>query len=60
MVGSTRLAGYDVTVALTGDYDQPEVQLSSAPSLAPEDLLLLVLSGQPPSLGGGIEAAGQS
>lgn len=60
VVGSTRLAGYDVTVALTGDYDQPEVQLSSAPSLAPEDLLLLVLSGQPPSLGGGIEAAGQS
>ena len=60
VVGSTRLAGYDVTVALTGDYDQPEIQLSSAPSLAPDDLLLLVLSGQPPSAGGGIEAAGQS
>lgn len=60
VVGSTRLAGYEVTVALTGDYDQPEIELSSAPSLAPDDLLLLVLSGQPPSAGGGIEAAGQS
>jgi len=59
-VGSTRLAGYDVTVALTGDFDQPTIELSSAPSLAPDELLLLVLSGQPPSIGGGIEAAGQS
>lgn len=60
VVGSTRLAGYEVTVALTGDFDQPAIELSSAPSLAPDDLLLLVLSGQPPSIGGGVEAAGQS
>ncbi|MEE2939222.1 MAG: translocation/assembly module TamB domain-containing protein [Planctomycetota bacterium] len=60
VVGSTQLAGYDVTIALTGDYDQPEIELSSAPSLAPDELLLLVLSGRPPSVGGGLEAAGQS
>ncbi|WP_419190973.1 translocation/assembly module TamB domain-containing protein [Saltatorellus ferox] len=60
LVGTTRLAGYDVTVNVDGDYDAPNVELSSSPPLAPEDLLLLVLSGQPPSRGGGIEAAGQS
>ena len=60
LVGTTRLAGYDVTVNVDGDYDTPNVELSSSPPLAPEDLLLLVLSGQPPTQGGGIEAAGQS
>ncbi len=60
LVGTTRLAGYDVTVNVDGDYDAPNVELSSSPPLAPEDLLLLVLSGQPPTQGGGIEAAGQS
>lgn len=60
LVGTTRLAGYDITVNVDGDYDEPNVELSSSPPLAPEDLLLLVLSGQPPSSGGGIEAAGQS
>ncbi|MEM8709573.1 MAG: translocation/assembly module TamB domain-containing protein [Planctomycetota bacterium] len=60
LVGTTRLAGYDVTVNVEGAYDEPDVDLSSSPPLAPEDLLLLVLSGQPPSQGGGIEAAGQS
>lgn len=60
IVGTTRLAGYDVTVSVEGDYDQPAVELSSSPSLAADDLLLLVLSGQPPNSGGGLEAAGQS
>lgn len=60
IVGQTRLAGYDVTVDVSGDYDQAEVDLSSSPPLPPEDLLLLVLSGQPPDRGGGIGAAGQS
>ena len=60
LVGTTRLAGYDVTVNVDGDYDEPNVELTSSPPLAPEDLLLLVLSGQPPTQGAGIEAAGQS
>ena len=60
IVGQTRLAGYDVTVNVSGDYDQAEVDLSSSPPLPPEDLLLLVLSGQPPQRGGGLGAAGQS
>ena len=60
LVGTTRLAGYDVTVTVDGDYDAPNVELSSSPPLAPEDLVLLVLSGRPPSNRGGIEAASQS
>lgn len=60
IVGTTRLAGYDVTVSVEGDYDQPTVELSSSPSLPADDLLLLVLSGQPPNAGRGLEAAGQS
>lgn len=60
VVGTTRLAGYDVTVTVSGDYDRPEVELASSPSLPADDLLLLVLSGQPPAAGGGLEAAGQS
>ncbi len=60
LVGTTRLAGYNVIVNVDGDYDAPNIDLSSSPPLSPEDLLMLVLSGQPPSRGGGIEAAGQS
>jgi len=60
LVGETRLAGYDVTVVVEGEYDRAEVQLSSSPPLPPEDLLLLVLTGQPPSQGTGLSAAGQS
>lgn len=60
IVGTTRLAGYDVTVSVSGDYDQAEVDLASSPPLPPEDLLLLVLSGQPPRTGAGLQAAGQS
>lgn len=46
--GHGRLQGYDVSAVVEGPYDQPTVTLSSAPVLPNEELLLLVLSGQPP------------
>ena len=46
--GRGRLQGYDVVAVVEGPYDQPTVTLSSSPVLANEELLLLVLSGQPP------------
>ncbi|MEL6429784.1 MAG: translocation/assembly module TamB domain-containing protein, partial [Planctomycetota bacterium] len=60
LVGETRLAGYDVTITVSGEYDRAEVELTSSPALSPDDLLLLVLTGQPPAAGAGLEAAGQS
>ncbi|MEM6674511.1 MAG: translocation/assembly module TamB domain-containing protein, partial [Planctomycetota bacterium] len=59
LVGRTRLAGYDVTVNVEGDYDEAIVDFSSSPPLPPDDLLLLVLSGRTPNTGGSAEVAGQ-
>lgn len=52
MRGETRLAGYDVSMHVTGPYDAPEAVLSSSPPLAHTDLLLLILTGSPPADGG--------
>jgi len=60
LVGETRVAGYDVQVALEGPYDQPEVRLTSSPPLSADQLLLLVVSGRPPAEAGQISAAGES
>ncbi len=49
LVGKARKLGYDVSVVVTGPYDAPEVRLSSSPPLASEDILLLLLAGQPPA-----------
>jgi hypothetical protein len=46
--GRGRLQGYDVVAVVEGPYDAPTVTLSSSPILSNEELLLLVLSGQPP------------
>jgi autotransporter translocation and assembly factor TamB len=48
MVGSARMIGYDITAVVEGPYDEPAVRLSSAPPLPDEELLALVLTGQPP------------
>jgi len=49
LIGSARMLGYDITVLVNGPYNDPVVTLSSAPPLPNEDLLLLVLTGTPPS-----------
>ncbi len=46
-----RLRGYDVSVTITGPYDEPEVSFSSSPPLSPEDLAALVWAGQDPGEG---------
>jgi translocation and assembly module TamB len=43
------MAGYDVSVNVDGSYDRPDVTLTSTPPLPNEDLLVLLLTGQPPA-----------
>jgi autotransporter translocation and assembly factor TamB len=52
LVGKSRMLGYDITVLVEGVYDEPVVTLSSIPPLSNEELLLLVLTGQPPKVMG--------
>jgi hypothetical protein len=54
LIGKSRMAGYDITVAVEGPYDEPVVTLSSVPPLSNEDLLLLVLTGRLPESTGGL------
>lgn len=58
-VGSTRLAGYDVSINVSGPFDEPEIDMSASPPLNHNDLFLLVLTGRPPTTGVGAAAAGE-
>jgi len=51
LVGESRLAGYDVTMELSGPIDEPRVELSSSPPLSRKDVLLLVMTGRVPPAG---------
>lgn len=53
-----RLRGYDVRVRASGPHDQPAFELTSVPPLPGEDVLLLVLTGQPPRAAGADGGAG--
>ncbi|MBX3461708.1 MAG: translocation/assembly module TamB domain-containing protein [Planctomycetes bacterium] len=44
-----RRMGIVVTMSITGRYDQPVVQVSSVPTLPPQDLIVLLTTGQLPS-----------
>ena len=46
---SMRRFGYDVTIVVTGPYDDPVVTLSSIPPLPQDQLLLLATTGQRPT-----------
>jgi len=48
LVGRSRLAGYDINLRFQGRAEEPVITLSSQPPLSDEELLLLVLTGQPP------------
>ena len=56
LTAGARLAGYDIHLLLQGSADDPVLTLSSVPPLADDQLLLLLLTGQPPTLSG---SAGQ-
>jgi autotransporter translocation and assembly factor TamB len=52
MVGTTKMLGYDITAVVDGPYDEPVITLSSVPPLPNEDLVMLLLTGQPPKKSG--------
>jgi TamB, inner membrane protein subunit of TAM complex len=52
--------GITVTMSVTGRYDRPEVQLSSVPPLPPQDLIVLLTTGQLPATLAAQGAAGQA
>lgn len=58
--GEARMAGYDVNVVVSGPYDRPEIELSSSPPLPNQELLLLFLTGRPPSQGQTLARTGQT
>ncbi|OGQ87062.1 MAG: hypothetical protein A2512_06675 [Deltaproteobacteria bacterium RIFOXYD12_FULL_56_24] len=51
LTAKSRLAGYDIDMQIGGTSEDPVITLSSQPSLPDSDLLLLVLTGQPPVSG---------
>jgi len=48
LIGTTTMLGYDITAVIQGPYDEPVITLSSVPPLPDQDLLMLLLAGQPP------------
>ena len=42
------MLGYDITAVIEGPYNEPVITLSSIPPLPNEELLMLLLAGQPP------------
>jgi translocation and assembly module TamB len=48
MLGTASMLGYDITALIEGPYDEPVITLSSVPPLSDEDVLNLLLTGQPP------------
>jgi len=48
LIGTSTMLGYDITAVIEGPYDEPVITLSSTPPLPNEDLLMLILTGQPP------------
>ena len=52
--------GITVSMSVTGRYDRPEVQLSSVPPLPPQDLIVLLTTGQLPATLAAQGAEGQA
>jgi hypothetical protein len=48
LVGSSKVMGYDINVVMQGPIEEPVYTLSSSPALPNDELLLLLLTGQPP------------
>jgi hypothetical protein len=52
LIGTSTMLGYDITAVINGPYDEPVITLSSSPPLPDEELLMLLLTGQPPKSSG--------
>jgi autotransporter translocation and assembly factor TamB len=48
LIGTSTMLGYDINAVIEGPYDEPVITLSSIPPLPNEELLMLLLTGQPP------------
>ena len=48
LLAQSKVLGYDINVVTRGPIDDPVITLSSSPSLPNDELLLLLLTGQPP------------
>jgi translocation and assembly module TamB len=48
LIAQSKLLGYDINVVTRGPLDDLVITLSSSPALPNEDLMLLLLTGQPP------------
>jgi len=60
LLAQSKVLGYDINVVTRGPLDDPEISLSSSPALPNDDLLLLLLTGQPPKqdVAGGAKGSG--
>ena len=54
--GESRLLGHDVSMRVLGDIAEPRVELSSIPTLPPDQLLMLVVTGTLPASAGAAKA----
>ena len=59
LIGETRMRGYDITTAVSGPANDPQIVFSSIPPLPADDLVLLVTTGRPPA-GGGADSDGKA
>jgi len=60
ILAQSKVLGYDINVSVRGTMDDPLISLSSSPALANDDLLMLLLTGQPPKqdVAGGSKGSG--
>jgi translocation and assembly module TamB len=52
LLGTATLRSYDITAVIDGPYDEPVITLSSIPPLPDDELLMLLLTGKPPTSSG--------
>ena len=62
LLAQSKVLGYDINVVTRGPIDDPVITLSSSPSLPNDELLLLLLTGQPPKddTAGGVKSKGST
>ena len=56
----SKVLGYDINVGIQGPLDEPVITLNSSPPLPNDELMLLLLTGQPPQkdIAGGAKGSG--
>jgi hypothetical protein len=52
LLGTATMRSYDIAAVIDGPYDEPVITLSSIPPLPDDELLMLLLTGKPPTSSG--------